>query len=459
MESHHTAPSPDLKTGAGPKPNPPRNLRVVLLTIFIDLVGFSIIFPLTPAMLRWYLPREAEDSILGRLVAFLDGLPALASQGSGWQTMVLFGGLLGALYSTLQFLFAPVWGRLSDRYGRRPILLWTLAGTALSYLAWCFSGSFWMLILARLSGGVMAGNLSVATAAVADSTSPAERGKGMALVGAAFGLGFMVGPALGGAAALLDLSAVFPGMVRFGLNPFSLPALAAFLLAAANLLWVWKRFPETLPQPLRQSRPERAWIPLPRLLRRSPLGRVTLVYFLFLLSFSGMEFSLTFLAAERLEYGPSENVRLFVFVGVILLLTQGVVVRRWVSRVGERPMSLCGFVLGVGAMACLALAPTAAAFYAGLAAMGIAVGLISPTLTSLASLYSAPTEQGRDLGTFRSAGSLARALGPLAAGVAYWYLGSKMAYALGGVVLLVPLALAWRLPPPASPVDKTGASK
>ena len=160
------APSTDPKQGK-------RTLGIIFLTLFIDLVGFSIIFPLFPAMLDYYLPNGAGDgSLLGQLIAPLSAMAERSgAEDPRFMTAVLFGGILGSLYSILQFICAPLWGAYSDRVGRRKVLLITIAGLALSYAAWFFAASFWVLVLARVLGGAMGGNLSVATAAVADSTT------------------------------------------------------------------------------------------------------------------------------------------------------------------------------------------------------------------------------------------------------------------------------------------------
>ena len=172
-------------------------LGVILLTVFLDLVGFSIIFPLFPDMLEYYLDKEPEVGIFHSLVANLESLSGLQGEDARFAATVLFGGLLGSLYSVLQFVFAPIWGALSDRHGRRQILVVTVGGTALSYLLWIMADPFWLLIASRFLGGLMSGNLSVATAAVADVTDASNRAKGMGMIGAAFGLGFVIGPGIG----------------------------------------------------------------------------------------------------------------------------------------------------------------------------------------------------------------------------------------------------------------------
>ncbi len=429
-------------------------MGVIFLTLFIDLVGFSIIFPLFPAMLDHYLPREGEGSFLAMFINWFSELTKAGGGqgGSKFLTHVLFGGLLGSLYSLLQFVFAPFWGRLSDRFGRRPILLVTIAGTTFSYLIWAFSGSFWLLVISRIISGASSGNLSVATAAVADVTSAEKRSKGMALVGVAFGLGFLVGPAVGGYSSLLDLTDYAPQLVRYGLNPFSVPAFLAFFLSAINLLWVVSKFRETLPAEKRDSRIQK-WFSgagVSSLLRRpkGPVGRANLVYFIFIMAFSGMEFTLTFLSLERLGYGPKDNANMFLFIGFSLIFVQGGLVHGLVPRLGEKRLLLAGFVCGTAAFGLLAFAPSWPLFYTSLGLLALGAGLSTPTLSALVSLFSSEREQGRVMGAFRSVGSLGRAIGPLLAAAVYWYFGSRVSYLCGAFALILPLLLALPLPRP-----------
>ncbi len=449
------APSP-MNTGQSAHPeNAPRNLMgVVFLTLFIDLVGFSIIFPLFPAMLDYYLPAEGQIGVFAWIINWLGNSTRMGG-GVGDSTFlahVLFGGFLGSLYSLLQFVFAPIWGRLSDRYGRKPILLLTISGNTLGYLLWAFSGSFWLLIASRILSGTSSGNLSVATAAVADITSVEKRSKGMALVGVAFGLGFLVGPAIGGFSSLVDLTAHSPELVRLGINPFSVPAFIAFSLSLLNLLWVAFRFDETLPSEKRQSRLERQ-LPGFKLSQflgggASPVKRTNLVYFIFILAFSGMEFTLTFLSLERLGYQPVDNAKMFLYIGFALILVQGGLVHSLVPKFGEKRLLLSGIISGSLAFAFLAFASTWIFFYIGLGLLALGAGLSTPTLTALVSLYSSEKEQGRVMGAFRSSGSLGRAIGPLMAAAVYWYFGSRVSYLYGSLVILLPLCLALFLPRP-----------
>ena len=227
---------------------------VVFLTIFLDMVGFSVIFPLFPHMLDHYLAQDVREGG-GLLTNFVNSIRdwGYRSGSSSFRVeTVIFGGFLGTLFAGLQFLFAPIWGRWSDRVGRRRVLLVSVGGTCIGYFLWIFAGNFWALVLSRFVGGIASGNLSVATAAIADITPRKERAKGMALVGIAFGLGFILGPAIGGFSVGLNLGDELTSGF-FALNPFSVAATGSFALALLNFLWLVLRFRETLPEERRAS--------------------------------------------------------------------------------------------------------------------------------------------------------------------------------------------------------------
>ena len=422
-----------------------KNLGVVLLTLFLDLVGFSIIFPLFPGMLDYYFEASGQSGILGWAVSRLDGLT-----GGGHYTAVLFGGILGSLYSGAQFIFAPTWGRRSDRIGRKPVLRLTLLGTTVSYLIWVLSGCFELLLLGRLLGGIMAGNISVATAAVADITSKQNRARGMALVGAVFGLGFIVGPVMGAALSKINFLELAPGLARIGINPFSAPALLALILSLINLIWFQLRFKESLTEKYRnQSRSAGAWTSLVALIRVDHPGirQVNGLFLIFIAAFSGMEFTLTFLAVERFQYSPAQNGFIFLYVGFFMVLIQGALVGRLTAKLGEKRLALYGLGFGVMALLLLSHSNTIPLFYASLTLLAVAGGLVNPSLASLVSLYSTEENQGVNLGLFRSSGSFARAVGPLLAAAVYWYFGAKAAYLLAGIIVIVPLYRCFFLPP------------
>jgi len=425
-------------------------MGVLFLTVFVDLVGFSIIFPLFPEMLDHYVERDGTESLIGSLAAWLGEFTSHPDPDrQRLYTTALFGGILGSIYSALQFVFAPIWGRLSDRTGRRPILLISISGLALAYLVWVFAGSFELLLLSRVVAGIMGGNISVATAAVADITGEKDRAKGMGMIGAAFGLGFILGPAIGGMLSGIDLTdAGFPG-----LNRFSAPALAALGLSVWNLVWVKFRLPETLPPERRASSTAhaRSFNPL-RLLSGHNLPEgvsgTNLVFFLYQTAFAGMEFTLVFLAKERLGYKPHQMMWIFIYVGLLIALVQGGVVRRLAPRLGERRLIRIGLAMLVPGLLIVGWAPSVFPFYGGLALLAIGSALVSPCLSALVSLYTPSDRQGEVLGVFRSVGALSRAIAPIIAGLVFWKFGSQWPYYGSALVMLAPLLLSARLPSP-----------
>lgn len=449
MEPTPTA-TPDPASPAG-SAGPGRRsvLGLVFLTVFLDMVGFSIIFPLFPDMLEWYVREEGAESGVGRLNAWLKGL---VGDDDGFAVIVLFGGLLGSLYSGFQFVFAPIWGAVSDRIGRRPTLLLTLTGTALSYVLWSFAGAFAVLVVARLVGGIMAGNISTASAAIADTHTGAERSKGMGILGAGIGLGFVVGPAVGAAFAPGTEDLLGHSTGTFATNPFTMPAAVAFVLALVNLLWAFLRFPETRGATDEPSELERRGLnPFAAMKRLDFAGvhSLNVAYFIYFVAFGAMEFTLVFLANEHLDYGPRENAYMFVFIGLTIAFVQGGVVRRIVPRIGERPVAFAGMAMTLPGFVLIALvtrAESSLVLYAGLFLVSVGSSLVMPSFSSLASRYVPDDRQGFALGVFRSFGSLARVAGPISGGVLYFTLTSIAPYAAGAVVLLVPLLITRALP-------------
>jgi ferrochelatase len=317
----------DLKTQR-PQPLTPatkRVLKLMFLTMFLDLVGFSIIFPMFPALAKHYLQWDADNVFLQGIFGLvgdiqkLGGEEALANNAG---SIVLFGGILGALYSLLQFIAAPMWGAISDKVGRKPVLVISILGLFISYGLWFFAGSFTLLIVGRAIGGFMSGNLSIASAVVADITDQKNRSKGMAVIGIAFALGFIIGPAIGGISAQFNLLSYYPALGFVGVNPFSTAALVAGVLAIINLFTVLFLFPETLPKEKRgrgeglhrTANPFKLFAPLPF----KGVNKTNFAYFIFITAFAGMEFTLTFLAVERFAFDPLDNAKMFVFIGFFI---------------------------------------------------------------------------------------------------------------------------------------------
>ena len=435
-----------------------RTLGLIFLTVFMDIVGFSIIIPLFPHLLDHYIRTEGSA---GTLIGSLNSAAEWMGGDTVFKKTVLFGGLLSTLYSLLQFIFSPIWGALSDRLGRRRILTITLAGNALSYLLWIFAAQFWVVVLTRLVSGMMAGNIAVASAAAADITDEKERTKGMAVVGIAIGLGFVFGPVIGGLASSIQF-AHGPALGSFGLNPFSVPAAIAASLCVLNFLLVVKFFPETLaPERRAASDAKRPSIFDLATVRSSAVRRTSFANLVYQVAFTGMENTIVFLTFALFVYNPRDNAWLFLFNGACMIFAQGLA-RQLVKRLGQRKVIMLGMLIASVAFVCVALIPTPApglpspawsegAFYLGLGLISFATGLILPSVSALVSLYSDASEQGRNLGILRSAGSLARVIGPVTAALLYFHFGSHFWVYIGGALLMLPAIWVVRgLPDPES---------
>ena len=435
-----------------------RTLGLIFLTVFMDIVGFSIIIPLFPHLLDHYIRTEGSA---GTLIGSLNSAAEWMGGDTVFKKTVLFGGLLSTLYSLLQFIFSPIWGALSDRLGRRRILTITLAGNALSYILWIFAAQFWVVVVTRLVSGMMAGNIAVASAAAADITDEKDRTKGMAVVGIAIGLGFVFGPVIGGLASSIQFAQV-PVLGSFGLNPFSVPAAIAASLCVLNFLLVWKLFPETLaPERRAASDAKRPSIFDLATVRSSAVRRTSFANLVYQVAFTGMENTIVFLTFALFVYNPRDNAWLFLFNGACMIFAQGLA-RQLVKRLGQRKVIMLGMLIASVAFVCVALIPTPApglpspawsegAFYLGLGLISFATGLILPSVSALVSLYSDASEQGRNLGILRSAGSLARVIGPVTAALLYFHFGSHFWVYIGGALLMLPAIWVVRgLPDPES---------
>ena len=269
------------------------NRKIVIslfFTVFIDMMGFSIIFPLFPNLLKHF--QEIDSTSFSSKILF--SLPAYFSilKESPYY-LVFIGGLISSLYSILQFLFSPIWGRMSDRLGRKKILLFTTFGSMFGYCIWIFSDNFNFFILSRIITGVMGGNISVASASMADISSEKDRAKFMGLTGAGIGLGFIFGPPIGGIISTLSANTSLQNSFPF-LTIFPLTAIIAFLLASINFLILIFYYRETLL--VKNSTYAKKIHPVLELKSSSSkeLPIFCLLYFLFTFAFSGFEFSFNF---------------------------------------------------------------------------------------------------------------------------------------------------------------------
>jgi DHA1 family tetracycline resistance protein-like MFS transporter len=319
-------------------------------------------------------------------------------------------GLLLTSYSVMQLIFSPLLGRLSDNYGRRPVLFLSIVGTGIGFLVMGFATSLWMLFAGRILAGITGGNISTAQAYIADITTPENRARGMGLFGAAFGLGFIFGPAIG-------------GIMGWWLG-IRAPVIFAGALALANAVLLYFTLPETITpdHPARATR--RGWGHFLRQLQQPRLGLILLVYFLFVVSFSIMTTTFVYYTMFRYEYDTRHNGYLFAYIGLLSAVVQGVLISRLVKRFGETALVVTGALILTASLAVLPFIGRPAMGWHGglwgllaiLACFSFGNSLATPSLSSLASRSVGPAEQGGVLGTTQSAASLARAIGPYLGG-------------------------------------------
>jgi MFS transporter, DHA1 family, tetracycline resistance protein len=351
-------------------------LVVIFTTVFIDLVGFGIVIPV--------LPFYAE--------------------GTRFNASPRIVGFLFASYSLMQLVFSPILGRLSDKHGRRPVLFVSIIGTGIGFLILGFATTLWMLFVGRILDGITGGNISTAQAYIADITTKEDRAKGMGLLGAAFGLGFIFGPAIGGI------------LSQWGV---AVPFLFAAALCFANAMLLYFTLPETVTagHPAKTSAAGgRGLSQLLASFRQPRLGFVLAIYFMFIVAFSIMTTTFSLYTMFRFGYDATHNGYLFAYVGVISVIIQGGLIGRLVKRFGELPLVIFGALFFA---ASLFAVPFVGPQVGGLLGLLIGGGIFSagnslatPSLTSLASKSVGPAEQGSVLGVTQSVASLARVAGP-----------------------------------------------
>jgi len=369
-------------------------IGIVFLIVFIDLVGFGIVIPILPLYAEEFGPSP-----------------------------VIFG-LLMASFSIMQFVFSPILGRLSDRFGRRPVLLISLLGSAVGYVLFGIAGSLGMLFASRIIDGISGGNISTAQAVIADITGPEDRAKGMGLIGAAFGLGFILGPAIGG--VLVAIAPWLPGAAA------ATASLIAFFL-------VLTRLPETLDPEARQEarRHPLNLQSLARALSLPLIGFCLVLVFLTIFAFANFETTFAQYAKLRFAFTTSTIAWLFAYAGLLGAVVQGGLVGRLSKRFGEGRLIVAGTLLSFLALGFLPSASSRGPLLAVLAVLALGQGFAHPSLSALTSKLVRPDEVGGVMGVYQSISSLARIVGPFWAEVVYGKLGAAWPFRTGSIFMLL----------------------
>ncbi len=383
---------------------------IIFLTVFMDLVGFGIIIPLNPFLSRQFGADPLQV------------------------------GLLMTVYSLLQFIFSPIWGHLSDRWGRRPIILISVLGAGVAHLGFGFATSMAGLFLARGFAGLFGGNISAAMASMADLTSTKERSKGMGLIGAAFGLGFILGPFLGGIFSVV-------GHKLGDHPPFggSFPALIAAGICFANFALAYFILPETNPKSARASvtkRPAR-WTLMINTWRKPVLGSVMSVFFLASLAMAHMEASLFLLVQDRFNWGMTKASMGFAYVGLMIAFTQGYLIRKTLPKWGEAKSFIIGLIAMAAGFIGIALAPDVWTLALAVTALAVGNGLSNPALSGSVSLLSPAESQGGHLGVNQSLSALGRIIGPALGGLFYREYGMSVPFLIAGFLTIVGVAVGY----------------
>jgi DHA1 family tetracycline resistance protein-like MFS transporter len=367
-------------------------LLIIFVTVFIDLLGFGIIIPL--------LPFYAEH----------------------FGASALMVGLLSTSFSLMQFLFAPFWGRLSDRIGRRPVILLGLLGSAVSYAMFALASSLPMLFVARSLAGIAGANIPTAQAFIADITTPENRARGMGMVGAAFGLGFVFGPAIGGF------------LSRWG---YAAPAWFAAALSLANFVAALVVLPESRPAHVRDMPHEGRLTVFRRALARPQMALVLLVFFLVITSFSSFESMFALYGERRFGFTTVSIGYMFAWVGIVLATVQGGLVGLVVPRLGETRVVRIALLLIAAGLLAVPLSPSVPVLSAAVGLLALGLGFNSPSMLATISRLADPRDQGSTLGLSQSLGSLARIVGPMWGGWVFDTFGMRVPFFSASGMMLV----------------------
>ncbi|MBP7861094.1 MFS transporter [bacterium] len=382
-------------------------LILIFFTVFIDLVGFGLIIPALPT----YAQRlHASEFTVGMLIAS---------------------------YSLMQFFFTPIWGRLSDKLGRRPMLLFSLAASALGYLIWGFADSLWMLFLSRIVAGFGNANIAVAQAYISDVTSLEDRAKGMGLVGAAFGLGFVIGPAIG-----CGLSAMGMGLSALGFVAFAFSLLDLILTAAL------------LPEPQKRSNAgnERFGIS-PKfffdVLLNAKLKVSLAIFFISTFAFANMEATLILLTNKIFKFNDVQNMLMFLYIGILMVFVQGGLIHRLNKKYGEKKLIIIGTALIAVGLVFTPISQNPVVLYLALAVLALGSGINTPANQSMLSKLAPSDTAGGVLGVGQSLSTLGRIAGPIVGCYVFETMGSQSPYMIGAAAMVIAFALGFMLPEPS----------
>ncbi len=390
----------------------------LMVSAFLFSIGFALVFPVLPFIVAQYVPDTTKQAAM-----------------IGW---------LGAVYALFSFFGSPMLGAVSDAYGRRPVLMISLIGSAIGYVIFGIGGSLWMLFLGRIIDGLSSGGMSAMFGYIADTTPEEERGKMFGQIGAVVGAGFIIGPAIGGLLSQISLNT---------------PVFVAAAVCTLNMLWGYFILPESLSPDKRNKHFDIAHLnPLNQLsaaLAYPVVRRLVIVSVLFIIPFTVMQTALSLLGRDTLGWGPAQISTVFMVVGVCDIIAQGFLLPSLLARLGERGVGLLGLSLGVIGMLCMALLPlipSAALLYLSVVLFATGEGIFNASLGALVSNATPEDQQGSVQGSVGAFSSLAQVIGPISGGQLYSRLGPSITFGIGtGLVLLALGVLTTQSPPTKVP--------
>lgn len=384
-------------------------LAIIFFTVFLYLVGFGVIIPIVPILTKNFGATSFQV------------------------------GLILSAYSFMQFVFAPFWGHLSDRHGRRPILLFCLLGEVLAYIAFAQARSFETLLLARLFAGFFGASISTASAYISDITPSNERSKGMALIGAAFGLGFLVGPALGGGLAL------WGGQISS--EPHFDTSFAAYWvsgLCLINFIFGFFYLKESLTEKKTHEKKSRFAL-LGHYLRLPVIGPLIGVFFISSVSMALMEATLVLYVGEMFNWQIREVSFGFAYIGLIMVLCQGFLVRRLLPIVGERKILISGLIMMMIGFTLIGFSGSVALLAVAMTFLAVGNAFTNPATTGSVSLLARSDEQGAVMGSTQGTASLGRIIGPAVGGLLYQQISISSPFFASAFLVLIAILIILKI--------------
>jgi DHA1 family tetracycline resistance protein-like MFS transporter len=404
------------------------NLFIIFLTVFIDLLGFGIIIPIVPFYLESnFVSPENAGKVLGLLITS---------------------------FSAMQFLFAPILGRISDKIGRRPVILGSLFASGITHFIFALAPNLTILFIARLLTGIAAATVPTAMAYIADITTPENRAKGMGLIGMSFGLGFVFGPAIGGVLSHQDILLTLTSPLRtlfsetfIQQNLLRIPIFFAGILSFSSFLFAFFKLGESL-KAKGTAKGDYSRFQLGRVLaalKHPRLGLLFTIFFVVTLAFTSLETIFAYLVERRFQFSSSQTGMMFAYIGIISATIQGGLIGRLAKKFGEQRLLIFSVALLSVTFFLIPFMTSFGSFLATLGFLSVAIGLTNPSVISLVSKTALPEEQGGVLGMNQSFSALSRIIGPFFAGTLFDLYGIRVPFWISSVFLAVAFLLTLKL--------------